>query len=75
MPAMPSLPPAFDEETTGLVDFTTRLQNDLGDVQIPRLRACTGPLVLQQTLAAEIREDIDALTRKVEVCFKFGILW
>ncbi|KAF8628823.1 hypothetical protein AX15_003700 [Amanita polypyramis BW_CC] len=63
---MPPLPSTFDEETTGLIDSVTRLQKDLSDVQLPRLRACIGPLVLQQTLAAEIREDIDGLTRKVE---------
>ncbi len=66
------MPPIFDEETTDLIDSATRLQKDLGDVQLPRLRACAGPLVLQQTYAAEVREDIDTLTRKVEVRSKFG---
>ena len=61
------MPPPFDEETSDLIDSVTRLQNDLADVQLPRLRACTGPLVQQQTYAAEVREDIDTLTRKVEV--------
>lgn len=30
------------------------------------MRACVGPLTLQQTYAAEVREDIETLTRKVE---------
>ena len=68
------MPPTFDEETTALIDSVTRLQNDLADVQLPRLRACTGPLVQQQTYAAEVREDIDTMTRKVEVCRKFCVL-
>jgi protein transport protein SEC20 len=68
------MPPTFDEETTDLIDFATRLQKDLKDMQLPRLRACAGPLVLQQTYAAEVREDIDTLTRRVEVRSKF-VAW
>ncbi|KIL63131.1 hypothetical protein M378DRAFT_179389 [Amanita muscaria Koide BX008] len=63
---MPPLPATFDEETTDLIDSATRLQKDLAECQIPRLRACVGPLTLQQTYAAEVREDIETLTRKVE---------
>lgn len=69
------MPPTFDEETTDLIGSVTRLQKDLTDVQLPRLRACTGPLVQQQTYAAEVREDIDTLTRKVEVCRSLVCLW
>ncbi|KAF8637923.1 hypothetical protein AX17_002544 [Amanita inopinata Kibby_2008] len=63
---MPPLPSTFDEETTSLIDSATRLQTDLSKVQLPRLRSCTGPLSLQQTLAVEVRDDLDSLTRKVE---------
>ncbi|KAM6503614.1 Sec20 domain containing protein [Amanita muscaria] len=63
---MPPLPATFDEETTDLVNSATRLQKDLAECQIPRLRACVGPLTLQQTYAAEVREDIEMLMRKVE---------
>ena len=71
--SLTTMPPTFDEETTDLIDSVTRLQIDLADVQLPRLRACTGPLVQQQTYAAEVREDVDTLTRKVEVCRKFYV--
>ncbi|KAK2464548.1 hypothetical protein APHAL10511_003406 [Amanita phalloides] len=63
---MPPLPATFDQETTDLIEFTTRLHRDLIEVQLPRLRTCTGPLVQQQPYVTEIREDIDTLTRRVE---------
>jgi hypothetical protein len=65
---MPPLPRTLDEQTQQLVSSAQRLQHDLVDFQIPRLRDCKGPLATQQRLAAELREDIDRLARYVEVC-------
>lgn len=64
---MPPLPNTLDEHTLQLVESARRLQNDLQEFQIPRLRQCLGPLSLQQTLAAELREDVDSFARQVEV--------
>ncbi|PFH49894.1 hypothetical protein AMATHDRAFT_146616 [Amanita thiersii Skay4041] len=63
---MPPLPITFDEETTMLIDSAKRIQADLKEVQLPRLRACSGPWSVQQTFAAEIRDDLDVLSKKVE---------
>ncbi|KAK7441005.1 Protein transport protein sec20 [Stygiomarasmius scandens] len=63
---MPPLPPTFDEETSQLIASARRHERDIADFQIPRLRDCKGPLSLQQNLATELREDIDAFARQVE---------
>lgn len=64
---MPPLPSALDEETTDLISLIERRQKDLADFQLPRLRQCTGPLSLQQQYAAELRDDLDAFAKQVEV--------
>ncbi|KAJ3003039.1 hypothetical protein NUW54_g5514 [Trametes sanguinea] len=64
---MPPLPSALDEETTNLITLLERRQKDIADFQIPRLRQCTGPLSLQQQYAAELRDDLDAFARQVEM--------
>jgi protein transport protein SEC20 len=64
---MPPLPTTFDDIAKGLLDALERRQKDIRDFQIPRLRACTGPLSLQQRYAAEVREDVDVFARDVEV--------
>lgn len=64
---MPPLPNTFDDETKGLIESVQRRRNDLSEFQIPRLRDCKGPLAVQQSLAAELREDIDILGRQIEV--------
>ena len=64
---MPPLPSTLPQETTDLISSTRRHQTDLLEFQIPRLRSCTGPLSTQQNLWAEIREDIEAYARQVEV--------
>ncbi|KAI0326134.1 Sec20-domain-containing protein [Cubamyces sp. BRFM 1775] len=63
---MPPLPSTLDEETTNLIASIERRQKDLSDFQIPRLRQCTGPLALQQQYAAELRDDLDVLSKQVE---------
>ncbi|CAK5273838.1 unnamed protein product [Mycena citricolor] len=63
---MPPLPLKFDEETLKLLDAVERHAKDIEDFQIPRLRSCEGPFAVQQTLASELREDVDALARQVE---------
>lgn len=64
---MPPLPNTYDDETTSLIESVQRRQNDLSEFQIPRLRDCKGPLAIQQNLAAELREDIDIISRQIEV--------
>ncbi|KAJ7229143.1 Sec20-domain-containing protein [Mycena pura] len=59
-------PPTFDEETLQLIAAAQRHERDLAEFQIPRLRSCQGPLSLQQTLAAELREDVDTFARQIE---------
>ncbi|KAF8439070.1 hypothetical protein L210DRAFT_3543385 [Boletus edulis BED1] len=57
----------FDVEAQALLESVERRRNDLSTFQIPRLRACTGPLSIQQAWAAEIREDIEQVAKQVEV--------
>ncbi|KAG1908538.1 Sec20-domain-containing protein [Suillus fuscotomentosus] len=68
MPPIPTL----DPEAVSLIDSIERHHNDLSTLQIPRLRACTGPLIAQQACAAEVREDIEGLARQIEV-FQFTL--
>jgi len=60
--------PIFSEETLELILAARRIQADLIDVQIPRLRSCEGPLSLQQSLAAELREDTGTFEQQIAVC-------
>ncbi|KAG1804142.1 Sec20-domain-containing protein [Suillus variegatus] len=62
MPPIPTL----GSEAVSLIDSIERHHNDLSTLQIPRLRACTGPLTAQQACAAEVREDIEGLARQIE---------
>ncbi|KAH7910257.1 Sec20-domain-containing protein [Hygrophoropsis aurantiaca] len=63
---MPPLPTLLDSEALDLISNIERRQNDLVSFQIARLRACEGPLSVQQTLAAELREDTELLARYIE---------
>ncbi|KAG1805604.1 Sec20-domain-containing protein [Suillus variegatus] len=63
---MPPIPTTIDGETHSLIESIERHHNDLSSFQIPRLRACTGPLTTQQACAAEVREDIEGLARQIE---------
>ncbi|KAG5644709.1 hypothetical protein DXG03_007932 [Asterophora parasitica] len=62
---MPPIP-TFPEDISRLISGAKRRQIDLVEIQVPRLRACKGPLSLQQNLAAELRDDIDSFARQVE---------
>lgn len=64
---MAPIPATFDADAQALLEAAERRQNDLSTFQIPRLRSCAGPLATQQALVAEIREDIEQLTKQVEV--------
>jgi protein transport protein SEC20 len=64
---MPPIPTTLDAEALSLIESIERRRNDLSTFQIPRLRACTGPLTTQQAWAAEVREDIEGLARQIEV--------
>jgi protein transport protein SEC20 len=63
---MPPIPTTLDAEALSLIESIERRHNDLSTFQIPRLRACTGPLTTQQAWAAEVREDIEGLARQIE---------
>ena len=69
---MPPIPSTLDEETSAQIDALERRQKDLRDFQIPRLRTFDGSLATQQQYAAEVREDIDAFARQVEVSLFFN---
>ena len=64
---MAPIPATFDADIQALLEGIERRQNDLATFQIPRLRACTGPLATQQAWAVEVREDIEQLAKQVEV--------
>ncbi|KAG1839368.1 hypothetical protein C8R48DRAFT_838456 [Suillus tomentosus] len=63
---MPPIPTTLDAEVLSLIESIEQHHNDLSTFQIPRLRACTGPLPTQQAWAAEVREDIEGLARQIE---------
>lgn len=63
---MSSPPPSFSGEAPELIASIQRHQSDLTQLQIPRLRSCTGPLSVQQNLAAELREDMDTFEERVQ---------
>ena len=64
---MPPLPSTYDDDTKGLIASVQRREKDISGFHIPRLRECRGPLSTQQDLAAELREDLDVLSRQIEV--------
>ena len=64
---MPPLPTTFDDATNASIASIQRRQNDLREFQLPRLRGCSDSLTVQQQYAAELREDLETITRLVEV--------
>ena len=64
---MPPLPTTFDDATDTSIASIQRRQNDLREFQLPRLRGCSDSLTVQQQYAAELREDLETITRLVEV--------
>ena len=64
---MPPLPTTFDDATNASIASIQRRQNDLHEFQLLRLRGCTESLTVQQQYAAELREDLETITRLVEV--------
>ncbi|KAF9262372.1 hypothetical protein L218DRAFT_903762 [Marasmius fiardii PR-910] len=63
---MPPIPNTFDEDALKIISTSERLEHDISDFQIPRLRDFKGTLSAQQQLATEIRDDIEKLSRQVE---------
>lgn len=63
---MPPIPITLDAEALSLIESIERHYNDLSTFQIPRLKACTGPLSTQQAWASEVREDIEGLAKQIE---------
>lgn len=64
---MAPIPVRLPEETHSLISAAERRYRYLHDVEIPKLRNCTGPLAIQQTFAEELREDTVLLVRQIEV--------
>jgi hypothetical protein len=58
--------PLFLEAKTTYEGLSRQLK-DLDEYQIPRLRDCKGTLTLQQQYAAELRDDTEALAKRMEV--------
>jgi protein transport protein SEC20 len=65
---MPPLPTSLDAQMLSTIDAVGRRLRDLAEVQVPRLRACTGPLARQQQFAGELRDDTDTCAQHIEVC-------
>lgn len=63
---MPPIPITLDAEALSLIESIERHYSDLSTFQIPRLKACTGPLSTQQAWASEVREDIEGLAKQIE---------
>ncbi|KAH7341689.1 Sec20-domain-containing protein [Rhizoctonia solani] len=61
----PVVSPLFIEAQTAHEGIYRRLR-DLNEFQIPRLRECKGPLTLQQQFAAELRDDTEAIAKRIE---------
>ncbi|KAG8743655.1 hypothetical protein FRC10_011624 [Ceratobasidium sp. 414] len=61
----PIVSPLFTEAQATHEGVSRRLK-DLDEYQIPRLRDCKGPLAQQQQFAAELRDDIEALAKRLE---------
>lgn len=56
----------FDDHTTAAIDTARRRIQDISNFQIHRLRTCESSLADQQQLSAELREDMDNISRLVE---------
>lgn len=68
---MAPIPQTLDIETKDLIDGLYRREKDLAEFQVPRLRDCSGPLSVQQRLAAELREDLDVFGKQIEVSLRY----
>ena len=64
---MAPLPPTFNEDASSLVAAIQRRMNDVTDTQLPRLRSCKESFAVQQQYAAELQEDMDTITRMIQV--------
>ncbi|KIY47404.1 hypothetical protein FISHEDRAFT_23913, partial [Fistulina hepatica ATCC 64428] len=63
---MPPIPTRLSGNVSEMIDSAERRRDDLVNFQIPRLRSCEGPLSLQQSIASELREDMDRLFLQLE---------
>jgi protein transport protein SEC20 len=75
---MPPIPSTLDEDVRAQLESLSRRQKDLQTFQIPRLRSFDGALATQQQYAAELREDIEAFARQLEVSYiltKRGVMF
>jgi protein transport protein SEC20 len=75
---MPPIPSTLDEDVRAQLESLERRQKDLQTFQIPRLRSFDGALATQQQYAAELREDIEAFARQLEVSYiltKRGVMF
>jgi len=73
---MPPIPTKLPEEALSIISAIERRLTHISEVEVPKLRECTGPLSVQQTLAEDVREDTVALTRQIEVrCLRFSFIY
>ncbi|RXW11355.1 hypothetical protein EST38_g14500, partial [Candolleomyces aberdarensis] len=63
---MPPLPLKFTDDASNTIDSLERRSRFLQDDSLPKLLACKGPLVVQQNLAEELREDLGVFSRQIE---------
>ncbi|KAL0061081.1 Protein transport protein sec20 [Marasmius tenuissimus] len=60
---MAPIPPKFDSEAIEIIESLERLERDIVEVQIPKLREGKGTLISERE---EIRNDLDKLGRQLE---------
>jgi protein transport protein SEC20 len=64
---MPPIPQKFDRETANLIESIERRRKDVDTFQLPRLKKCIGPLSMQQQYASELRDDVETLSKQIDV--------
>ncbi|KAJ2914811.1 hypothetical protein MD484_g5609, partial [Candolleomyces efflorescens] len=63
---MPPLPLKFTDDAANTIDSLERRSRFIQDESLPKLLACKGPLVEQQNLSEELREDLGVFSRQIE---------
>ncbi|KAJ2925392.1 hypothetical protein H1R20_g11719, partial [Candolleomyces eurysporus] len=63
---MPPLPLKLTDDASNTIDSLERRSRFIQDESLPKLLACKGPLVVQQNLAEELREDLGVFSRQIE---------
>jgi len=69
---MPPVAPRLHEDALSLVSAIEGRFQNLFEVEIPRLRQCSGPLSLHQAFSEEIREETLVLSKSLDVGLTYG---